>query len=156
MNKQSQEMQLPATRLSQHAVRTASDQIGRIRPLVRVRSDSLTTQCRQHGLSADLAEVCGGLLASVIDDLVEIGRMRRNDYMRTKRKERVLAAASEPAASALRIAMAASPVNGRAAVSHWDVICEKHEIGKFAWLLGAETETAYRYGRKIEKMQNRG
>jgi hypothetical protein len=99
----------------------------------------------------ELAELCGGLLASVVDDLVTIGRLSRSDFERTKRKQRVLAAAEEPAASALRIAMAASPINGRAAVAHWDAICEKYEVGKLAWLLGMQTETSYRYGKKVEK-----
>lgn len=144
-------MQLPATRMSQYSVATAHEGVERIRPLVRVNSTALTTACRQHGLPVELAELCGGLLASVIDDIVAIGRMHRTDYMRTKRKERVLEAAREPAASALRIAIAASPINGRAAVSHWDAICEKHEIGKLAWLLGMDTDTAWRYAKKVEK-----
>jgi hypothetical protein len=99
----------------------------------------------------DLAELCGGLLASVIDDLIMIGRLARTDFERTKRKERVLAAAREPADSALRIAIAASPINGRAAVAHWDAICDKYEIGKLAWLLRMDTDTAWRYSKKIEK-----
>lgn len=98
-----------------------------------------------------MAELCGGLLASVVDDLVAVSKLSKTDFERTKRKQRILAAADEPAASALRIAMAASPLNGRAAVAHWDAICEKHETGKLAWLLGMDTETAYKYGKKIEK-----
>lgn len=119
--------------------------------LVRIASPALTMACRQAGMSMELAELCGGLLASVVDDLVTIGRLRRTDFERSKRMERVLASTDEPAASALRIAMAASPINGRAAARHWDAICEKHELGKLAWLLGMQTETAYRYGKKIEK-----
>lgn len=142
---------LPTVRLSQHAVDTASRHVDRIRPLVRVSSPALITACRQAGLPVDLAGVCGGLLASVVDDLVAIGRMHRTDFERTKRKQRVLAAADEPAASALRIAMAASPINGRAAVAHWDAICDKWEIGKLAWTLGMDTDTARRYAKKIEK-----
>ena len=102
----------------------------------------------------ELAELCGGLLASVVDDLVNIGKLRRSDFERTKRLERVLAATHEPAVSALRLAMAASPINGRACVRHWDTICEKYEVGKLAWLLGMDTETAYTYGKKIEKRSN--
>jgi hypothetical protein len=99
----------------------------------------------------ELAELCGGLLASTIEDLITIGRLARNDFERSKRMERVLSIAEEPAISALRLAMAASPINGRAVARHWDAICEKHELGKLAWLLGMDTETAYRYGKKIEK-----
>lgn len=142
---------LPAVRLSQVAVETACNGQERIRALVRTQSPALTTACRQAGLPIELAELCGGLLASVVDDLVTIGRLRRTDFERTKRKQRVLAATEEPAASALRLAMASSPINGRAAVSHWDAICEKWELGKLAWLLGVETETAYKYGKKVEK-----
>lgn len=141
-------------RLSQVAVRTAADHVGRIKPLVRMQSLTLTTACRQAGLPIDLAELCGGLLASVIEDLVRIGNLRRSDFERTKRKQRVLAAADEPAASALRLAMAASPVNGRAAVAHWDAICESWETGKMAWLLGMDSETSYGYGRRIERKNN--
>lgn len=142
---------LPAVRLSQYAVETACTRAEQIRPFVRLQSAALTTHCRQAGLSLELAELCGGLLASVVDDLVTIGKLRRQDFERTKRKQRVLAAAEEPAASALRIAMAASPVNGRAAVAHWDVVCEQPEIGKLAWLLRMDTETAYTYGRRQER-----
>lgn len=105
----------------------------------------------QHGLSVELSELCGGLLASVIDDLIAIGKLPRQDYGRTMRKERVLAAAQEPAASALRIAIAASPINGRAAIAHWDVICEGWEIGKLGWLLGLETDTSRKYSKKVAK-----
>ena len=143
--------QLPAVRLSQHAVETASKHVERIKPLVRMSSPALTTACRQHGLPTDLAELCGGLLASVVDDLIMIGRLPRSDFERTKRMQRVLAAAEEPAASALRIAIAASPINGRAAVAHWDAICAKYEIGKLAWLLGMQTDAARKYSKKVEK-----
>ena len=99
----------------------------------------------------ELAELCGGLLASVLEDLQQIGRLRRSDIERSIRMEAVLAATNEPAVSALRIAMAASPINGRAVSRHWDAICDKHEVGKLAWLLGMDTETAWRYGRRLDK-----
>ena len=143
--------QLPAVRLSQYAVETASKRADSIRPLVRINSPTLTTACRQAGLPLDIAEMCGGLLASVLEDLQAIGRLRRSDIERSIRMEAVLAATDEPACSALRIAMAASPVNGRAVARHWDAICEKHERGKLAWLLGMDTETSYGYGRKLGK-----
>jgi hypothetical protein len=142
-------------RLPELAVRTASLHQSRINALVRIKSPILTLACRQAGLPLELAELCGGLLASVVDDLVAIGNLRRTDFERTKRKQRVLAAADEPAASALRIAMVASPVNGRAAVAHWDAICEGYELGKLAWLLGMDTETSWGYGRRLEKRNNR-
>jgi len=145
----------PQVRLSQVAVENVNNGRERISVLVRITSPVLTTHCRQAGLPIELAELCGGLLASVVDDLQAIGSLRRTDFERTKRKQRVLAAADEPAASALRIAMAASPVNGRAAVAHWDTICEPPEIGKLAWLLGAQTETAYSYGRRQQKENQR-
>jgi hypothetical protein len=116
-----------------------------------MQSPTLTTACRQAGLPIELAELCAGVLASVIEDLIAVGGMKKTDFERTKRKQRVLAAASEPTASALRIAMAASPINGHAAIAHWDAICDKHELGKLAWLLGSDTETAYKYGRKLER-----
>jgi hypothetical protein len=142
---------LPARRISQYAVQTVNEQADRIRPLVRTKSEALTTHCRQAGLPLDLAELCGGLLASVVDDLIAVSRMDRTDFEHSKRKQRVLMAAEEPAMSALRLAVAASPVNGRAAVAHWDVICERHEVGKLAWLLGMDTETAYGYGKRLDK-----
>lgn len=143
-------------RLSQVAVRTAYEGAERIRPLVRMNSPTLTTACRQAGLPIELAEICSGLLASVVDDLVAIGNLPRTDFNRTKRKQRVLAAADEPAASALRLAMAVSPINGRAAVAHWDAICESFEVGKLAWLLGMDTETSWGYGRRFRKRERDG
>jgi hypothetical protein len=140
-----------AVRLSQHAVETVSHERVRLLTHARMKSPTLTTACRQAGLPLELAELCASVLASVVEDLVAIGNLRRTDFERTKRKERVLAATEEPALSALRIAIAASPINGRAAVAHWDAICEKWELGKFAWLLGVDTETSFRYGRKLEK-----
>lgn len=146
---------LPAIRLPYAAVQTVAHNTDNITRLVRMKSSTLTTACRQAGLPIELAELCGGLLASVVDDLVTIGRLRRTDFERTKRKQRVLAAADEPAASALRIAIVASPVNGRAAVAHWDAICEGYELGKLAWLLGMDTETSWLYGRRMEKRDKR-
>lgn len=133
------------------ALETAYVQAARIQPLVRIQSPTLTACLQDCGLPLELAELCGGLLASVVDDLVAVGRLPRSDFERTKRKQRILAAADEPAASALRIAILASPINGRAAVAHWDAICEGYELGKLAWLLGVETETSYKYAKRREK-----
>ena len=141
---------LPTIRLPQIAVETAAKHAERIRLLVRLQSTVLTTACRQAGLPMDLAELCGGLLASVVDDLVTVSRLPRTDFERSKRMERILAATEEPAASALRCAMAASPTNGRACVRHWDAVCDKAERGKLAWLLGMDTDTGYRYGKKMK------
>lgn len=118
---------------------------------MRVESAALTTACRQAGLSIELAELCAGLLASVADDLHAASKLRRTDFERAKRLERVMAACEEPCASALRVGIAASPTNGRACARHWDAICDKHEIGRFAWLLGMDTDTAYKYSKKVEK-----
>ena len=139
------------TRISQTAMQTVVQSAVRIGTHVRVKSPTLTTACRQAGLPMELAELCAGVLASVVDDLVHVSRMRKTDFERTKRKARILSCAAEPCASALRIAMAASPVNGQAALAHWDAICERHELGKLAWLLRANTETAYGYGRRLER-----
>lgn len=141
-------------RLPQMAVETVSTHAMRIKPLVRIDSLALTTACRQAGLPLELAELCGGLLASVVDDFVQASLLPRTDFERSKRLERILAATQEPALSALRCAMAASPTNGRACARHWDNICDAGEAGKFAWLLGMETDNAYRYGKKIEKRSN--
>lgn len=140
-------------RLSQIAVQTAFEQQERIKSFVRMQSLTLTTACRKAGLPIELAELCGGLLASVVDDLIAIGQLSRADFERTKRKQRVLAAADEPAASALRLAMAASPINGQAAVAHWDAICESFELGKLAWLLGMDTETSWGYGKRMRNRE---
>jgi len=146
-------MQHAIARMPQYAVSKAYEQVAAIRPLVRMQSVKLSTACRQAGLPNELAEICGGLLASVLDDLDAIGRLDRQSLERSVRMEAVLAATEEPAASALKIAMLASPINGRAAARHWDAICEKGERGKFAWLLGLDTDTAYSYGKKMEKRQ---
>ena len=145
---------LPAVRISQYCVESTVKQLPAIKAHVRLHSDVLTAAVRQTGLPTSIAEVCGGLLASMIDDLVAIGNLRQQDFERTKRKQRVLALAEEPALSGLRIAIAASPINGQAAVHHWDAICEKYERGKLAWLMGMQTDTSYGYAKRIEKMQN--
>lgn len=141
-------------RLPQTAMETVNLHAERIRPFVRLQSVALTTACRQSGMPLELAEICAGLLASVADDLIEASKLSRTDFERSKRLERVLAATEEPAVSALRCAMAASPTNGKACVRHWDAVCEPREVGKLAWLLGMDTETAYGYGKKMHKMQN--
>jgi hypothetical protein len=147
---------LPAIRISQYALESTFKQLPAIQRHVRLTSDVLTRAGMECGLPRPIAEVCGGLLASMIDDLVVIGNLRSADFERTKRKQRVLSLASEPALSGLRIAIAASPINGQAAVAHWDAICEKYERGKLAWLMGMDTDTSWGYGKRIEKMQNRG
>jgi hypothetical protein len=118
-----------------------------------MQSVKLTTACRQAGLPLDLAELCGGLLASVLDDLEAIGRLPTTALERSVRMEAVLAATQEPASYALRIAMAASPINGKAAARHWDAICDRRERGKFAWLLGLDTDSAYSYGAKMQRRE---
>lgn len=142
-------------RLSQVYVQTTVRHADSIRRLVRMESVAVMTACRQAGMSLELAALCSGLLASVVDDLIAIGNLRRTDFERTKRKQRVLAAADEPAASALRLAIVASPINGRAAVAHWDAICEGFELGKLAWLLGMDTETSGGYARRLERREQR-
>src|SRR5574343_1228301 len=87
---------LPAVRLSQYAVEQTAAHATAIRSLVRIDSPTLTTACRQHGLPIELAELCGGLLASVVDDLVSVSKLPRSDFERSKRMERVLAACDEP------------------------------------------------------------
>lgn len=142
---------LPAVRLSQFSVEQTARYAARIRPLARIVSPSLTTACRQAGLPMELAELCGGLLASLVDDLIAASALPRTDFERSKRMERILATTEEPTVSALRLAMAASPTNGRACARHWDAICDKTEVGKLAWLLGLDTDTAYKYSKKVEK-----
>lgn len=138
-------------RLPQWSVTQAMTNLAGIRPLARLESLTLTTACRQAGLPLELAEVCAGLLASVFDDLMVVGRLPKTDIERSKRLERVLSACHEPASHALKIAIACSPINGKAAVRHWDAICDKSEVGKMAWLLGMQTDNAYKYSKKIEK-----
>ncbi len=138
-------------RLPQYAVETAANNAIRIRTLVRMESPVLTLSCRQAGLPIELAELCAGLLASVIDDLMTASELPRNNIERTKRLVRVIAAAQEPALSALRCAIAASPINGETAVRHWDAICDPGDAGRFAWLVGMQTDNAHRYGKRIEK-----
>lgn len=111
----------------------------------------MTTACRQAGLPLELAELCGGLLASVVDDLVTASKLRRSDFERAKRMERVLEATNEPALFALRIAMAASPTNGRAVLRHWDQLCEQEERGMLAWLVGMRTDASEKYSRQHAK-----
>ena len=142
---------LSNVRLPQIAVERTAVHAQRIRMQVRTASPALTTACRQAGLPLDLAELCGGLLATVADDLIEASRLSRTDFERAKRIERVLAATEEPALQALRIAIAASPINGRACARHWDAICEHGERGKLAWLIGLDTDTAYKYSKKMQK-----
>ena len=142
---------LPAVRMSQIAVETVNRRAEQIRPFARMSSAVLVTACRQAGMPIELAELCAGVLASLVDDLVTASRLPKADFERSKRMERILATTEEPAVSALRCAMAASPTNGRACARHWDAICDKHEVGKLAWLLGLDTDTAYRYGKKISK-----
>lgn len=142
---------LTVVRPPQYAVEQAAAHAERIRAHVRITSDALTTQCRQAGLPIELAELCGGLLASVVDDLVAASKLRRTDFERAKRLERVVAATEEPAVFALRIAMAASPTNGRAVLRHWDQLCEYEERGMLAWLVGMRTDAAEKYSRRNAK-----
>ena len=145
-------MNLPAiARPSQYAVEQTATHADRIRVLVRMKSPAMTLACRQAGLPMELAELCGGLLASVVDDLVAASKLRRSDFERAKRLERVVEATQEPALFALRIAMAASPTNGRAVLRHWDQLCEHEERGMLAWLVGMRTDAAQRYSQRNAK-----
>jgi hypothetical protein len=142
---------LTVTRPPQYAVEQAALHADRIRMHVRIQSPAMTTACRQAGLPLELAEMCGGLLASVVDDLVTASKLRRSDFERAKRMERVIEATQEPALFALRIAMAASPTNGRAILRHWDQLCEHEERGMLAWLVGMRTDSAQKYSQRNAK-----
>jgi hypothetical protein len=142
---------LPAVRPPQYAVEQAAIHAAAIAGRVRIKSDTLTTACRQAGLPLELAELCGGLLASVVDDLVAASKLRRSDFERAKRMERVLEATNEPQVFALRCAMAASPTNGRAVLRHWDQLCEHEERGMLAWLVGMRTDASEKYSRRNAK-----
>jgi hypothetical protein len=76
-------MTLPAVRLSRYAVETVATNQAIIRSLVRLESNVLTAACKRTGMPTELAELCGGLLASVVDDLIAIGRLPRQDFERT-------------------------------------------------------------------------
>jgi hypothetical protein len=144
------EARTAAVRLSGWYLKQAAEHETEIRRLVRVESKRLTTACNHAGMPAELAATIGGLLASVLDDLHAASNMRRTDLGRTIRLERVLEACREPYAHALRIAIACSPVNGRAAVAHWDVVCPDRK-GELAWLLGMYTPNAEKFAKRVDK-----
>jgi hypothetical protein len=52
-------------------------------------------------MSLEMAELCGGVLASMVDDLDAISRLPKSAFERSKRMERVVEATHEPALSAL-------------------------------------------------------
>jgi len=105
-------------------------------------------------LPIELAELCGGLLASVVDDLVTIGRLPRLDFERTKRKQRVLRLLTSPQRRRYGWLSLRRRSMGARLWRTGTLFVRASSWAKLAWLLGMDTETSWGYGRRQEKRNN--
>jgi len=88
---------------------------------------ALVEKATARGLPGHVAQVACGVLGKVIKSLDDAGKLPKTSYGRAKLLETALEACREPVASALRVGMAACPVDGRAMLRLWTHVCEPGE-----------------------------
>lgn len=93
-------------------------------------SPGLVAKAKAAGLSAEAAELACATMTRVIGCLDRAARIRRGSgYARAKLLETALDACRPPVSDALRVAMIACPVDGRAMLRLWCEVAEMHERG---------------------------
>jgi len=101
-------------------------------------SPGLLAKAKANHLPADCAEVACGVLTRVIECLDQAARLRRGSgYGRAKLIETALQACRPPVSDALRVAMVACPVDGRALLRLWTEVADYHERGVMLDMLRA-------------------
>jgi hypothetical protein len=99
-------------------------------------SPGLVAKARAAGLPADAAELACGVLTKVITCLDGAAKLRRGSgYARAKLIETALHACRPPVSDALRVAMVACPIDGRAMLRLWCEVADYHERGVMLDLL---------------------
>jgi hypothetical protein len=92
-------------------------------------SPGLVARATANKLPADCAQIACAVLTRVIECLDTAGQMRRGTYGRAKLIETALQACRPPVSDALRVAMVACPVDGRALLRLWAEVADHHERG---------------------------
>jgi hypothetical protein len=93
-------------------------------------SPALFAKARTGGLPVNTAHIATCVLTRVIECLDTAGQMRRGSgYGRAKLIETALQACRPPVSDALRVAMVACPVDGRAVLRLWAEVADYHERG---------------------------
>jgi hypothetical protein len=92
-------------------------------------SPGLLAKATAAGLPAECAELACSVLTRVIECLDTAGQMRRGTYGRAKLIETALQACRPPVSDALRVAMVACPVDGRALLRLWNEVADPWERG---------------------------
>lgn len=93
-------------------------------------SPGLMTKARAVGLSTEVAELACATMTRVIRCMDEAARLRRGSgYARAKLLETALDACRPPVSDALKVAMVACPVDGRAMLRLWCEVADMHERG---------------------------
>jgi hypothetical protein len=91
-------------------------------------SPGLVAKARAAGLPADVAELACGVLTRVVTCLDGAARLRRGSgYARAKLMETALQACRPPLSDALRVAMVACPIDGRAMLRLWHEVADVYE-----------------------------
>jgi len=93
-------------------------------------SPGLLAKAKTAGLPADCAEIACAVLTRVIECLDQAARMRRGSgYARAKLIETALSACRPPVGDALRVAMVACPIDGKALLRLWTEVADHRERG---------------------------
>jgi hypothetical protein len=92
-------------------------------------SPGLLAKATAAGLPVDCAELACSVLTRVVECLDTAGQMRRGGFARAKLIETALQACRPPVSDALRVAMVACPVDGRAVLRLWAEVADPWERG---------------------------
>lgn len=91
-------------------------------------SPGLVEKAKAAGLPVDVAELACATMTKVITCLDHAAKLRRGSgYARVKLLETALDACRPPVSDALRVAMVACPVDGRAMLRLWREVADMHE-----------------------------
>jgi hypothetical protein len=93
-------------------------------------SPGLVAKARDAGIPPCAAQLACAVLTRVIECLDRAAQMRRGSgYARAKLIETALQACRPPVSDALRVAMVACPVDGRALLRLWNEVADHSERG---------------------------
>jgi hypothetical protein len=92
-------------------------------------SPGLLAKATAAGIGPCCAELACSVLTRAIECLDTAGQMRRGGFARAKLIETALQACRPPVSDALRVAMVACPVDGRALLRLWAEVADYHERG---------------------------
>jgi hypothetical protein len=116
-------------------------------------SPTLRARCERIGLPDEVAFAVAAVATRMLALLARCERPKgaNERFGRQRALAQIRRSLDSFVADAVRIAMIADPATGDALVRVWDEVCDVDERGLLAWSLGAATNSARRYGKRLTK-----